>query len=93
MAEKKVTKKATTKAVTKKAVKKAVKKTDAKTTTKKVVAKKTAKKATITAESPKFYDMVGKKAYELFEASGYAHGNDQGNWYEAERLVREELGL
>ena len=32
---------------------------------------------------------VEKVAYNMFEKRGYTTGNDQGDWYEAERRVRE----
>jgi len=35
---------------------------------------------------------IEKKAYQLFEQRGYAHGNDLGDWFEAERLVKAEIG-
>jgi hypothetical protein len=38
-------------------------------------------------------ERIQSKAYDLFLQSGGAHGRDQENWYEAERLVRAELGM
>jgi hypothetical protein len=35
--------------------------------------------------------MIAQKAYELFEQHGYSHGNDQSDWYEAEKMVRKSL--
>jgi hypothetical protein len=35
--------------------------------------------------------MIAHKAYELFQQHGYGHGNDQGDWYEAENIVRKSL--
>ena len=32
---------------------------------------------------------VAKAAYELFERRGGTHGNDQQDWFEAERIVRQ----
>jgi hypothetical protein len=37
-----------------------------------------------------FYASIAKKAYELFEGRGRAHGHDVDDWLEAERLVMEE---
>jgi hypothetical protein len=37
-------------------------------------------------------ERIQSRAYDLFVQSGGAHGRDQENWYEAERLVRAELG-
>jgi len=31
---------------------------------------------------------IARKAYELFERRGYSHGNDLGDWFEAERIVK-----
>lgn len=31
---------------------------------------------------------ISRVAYELFERRGGAHGNDQDDWFEAERIVR-----
>ncbi|NLE64621.1 MAG: DUF2934 domain-containing protein [Elusimicrobia bacterium] len=38
-------------------------------------------------------DRIAFKAYEIYERRGYSNGNDLGDWYEAERLVKAELGL
>ncbi len=56
---------------------------------KKPVAGKAAKKA-----DNNFYtytQMVEKKAYELFERRGCIHGRDRDDWYEAQRLIEDEL--
>ena len=37
--------------------------------------------------------MTEKLAYEIWERSGKKHGRDQENWYEAEKLARQKLGL
>ncbi len=37
-------------------------------------------------------DEVAQVAYELFRARGGAHGDDQQDWYEAERIVRRRRG-
>ena len=34
---------------------------------------------------------IEKKAYEIFEKRGYAHGNDLQDWIEAEQIVTKEL--
>ncbi len=33
-------------------------------------------------------DLIRKKAYELYEKRGYSSGNDQADWFEAERIVK-----
>jgi hypothetical protein len=45
------------------------------------------------AGQEEFYRRVGQKAYELYINRGADHGNDQTDWFEAERLVRAEMGL
>lgn len=40
-----------------------------------------------------FWRRVEQKAYEIYVSRGADHGNDQHDWYEAERAVRAELGL
>jgi len=37
-------------------------------------------------------EKIEKKAYELFEQRGCGHGNELGDWLEAERIVMAELG-
>lgn len=32
---------------------------------------------------------IAQVAYELFERRGSAHGQDQRDWFEAERIVRQ----
>jgi hypothetical protein len=41
-----------------------------------------ARSQTISAEE------IAKVAYELFERRGRTHGNDQQDWFEAERILR-----
>lgn len=36
---------------------------------------------------------IQDKAYEVYVSRGCNHGRDLENWYEAERLVRAELGI
>jgi len=33
-------------------------------------------------------DAIARKAYELWEARGYPHGDPEHDWYEAERHLR-----
>lgn len=76
----------------KKVVKKTTKKAVTKKTTKKTVVKKNVvkKKKINTSE---YYDLIAKEAYFLFEKGGYTHGNDQENWFEAEKRIKKEWGL
>jgi len=40
-----------------------------------------------------FMQLVQKKSYELYEKRGCQLGNDLEDWLNAERLVKEDLGL
>ncbi len=61
--------------------------------------KKTTAKASKTASrstSSKFseqevFSMIEKKAYEIFEKRGFTHGDDQHDWFMAEKAVRASL--
>jgi hypothetical protein len=46
-----------------------------------------------TANNPQLRAMTEKLAYELWEKKGKKHGQDQENWYEAEKLARLKLGM
>jgi hypothetical protein len=49
-------------------------------------------KKTSTKISPaEFFALIEKTAYELYEKRGYSHGADQGDWYEAEKIVKARL--
>lgn len=37
------------------------------------------------------HERIARKSYELFEQRGCVHGNDQKDWFEAERIVFTEL--
>lgn len=39
------------------------------------------------ANKPGVQEKIRKKAYELYESRGKAHGNDLADWFEAERIV------
>ena len=40
-----------------------------------------------------FMQLVQKKAYEIYENRGCKSGNDLEDWIDAERLVKEDLGI
>ena len=40
-----------------------------------------------------FMQLVQQKAYELYEKRGSKQGNDLEDWLNAERLVKEDLGV
>ncbi len=35
--------------------------------------------------------LIAKKAYEYYQKRGYTHGNDQSDWYRAEKEVKAGL--
>lgn len=41
----------------------------------------------------KTFEMIRKRAYELYCKKGYKNGNDRSDWFEAEKQVKRELGL
>jgi len=43
--------------------------------------------------SESFMQLVQKKAYEIYEKRGCQPGNDLEDWLNAEKLVKEDLGL
>ena len=49
-------------------------------------AKKTKKKISM----EEYYTLIAKKAYEFYVDRGYSHGDDQYDWYEAEKAVSAE---
>jgi hypothetical protein len=62
------------------------------------IAPQVAKVAKAVGAQPKvgpeeFYRRVSHKAYELYISRGTNHGDDQSDWFEAERLVRADLGI
>jgi hypothetical protein len=40
-----------------------------------------------------FMQLVQKKAYEIYEKRGCVAGNDLEDWLNAEKLVKEDLGI
>lgn len=40
-----------------------------------------------------FMQLIQKKAYEIYEKRGCQSGNDLEDWLNAEKQVKEELGL
>ncbi|NQT32320.1 MAG: DUF2934 domain-containing protein [Candidatus Omnitrophica bacterium] len=65
-----------------------------KTATEKVKSTKAKTQKTATKKKAKvedLFELIEKKAYELWGQQGYVHGNDENNWHEAERTVKESL--
>lgn len=48
---------------------------------------------TATATMTLDYDQVAERAREVWEQRGRPYGQDEQNWREAERQLREELGI
>ena len=40
-----------------------------------------------------FMQLVQQKAYEIYEKRGCKQGNDLEDWINAERLVKEDIGV
>jgi hypothetical protein len=71
----------------------------------KKLARKVRKKSSTGKKTPKsksllknisdaeLHSLIEKKAYELFIERGYANGDDQGDWYKAEKLVIRSLKI
>ncbi|MBI5150317.1 MAG: DUF2934 domain-containing protein [Candidatus Omnitrophica bacterium] len=49
------------------------------------------RKAKQNVDETEIRQKIEKKAYELFEKRGYAHGNDFQDWVEAEQIVTKGL--
>lgn len=63
---------------------------------KKKVEKKTAtstsrKKSSKKVSAAELSRLIEKKAFELYVKRGYSHGDDQYDWYEAEKAVLSNL--
>ncbi len=71
-------------------IKKAASKTTKKpkkTMVKKKSVSKVSKKTKKKIAPEEFYTLIAKKAYEFYVDRGYSHGDDQLDWYEAEKAV------
>ncbi len=91
MAKKKTTTKSTKKKTSKaaKTAKKTARKTSKKATKSK--ATKAASSTRRTSTRPKLtYDMIAKRAYEIWQTSGCVPGRDQENWKLAEEQLKAE---
>jgi len=49
--------------------------------------KGTRKKPSGGVSPEELYAMIEKKAFELYEKRGFSHGDDQADWYRAEKSV------
>ncbi len=56
-----------------------------------VAVKAAARKAVVSQEE--LSRRIQDKAYELYHGRGLDHGDDQADWFVAERIVRAELGI
>ncbi|MGB2601576.1 MAG: DUF2934 domain-containing protein [Candidatus Omnitrophota bacterium] len=67
---------------------KKVKKTAVKAKGSSAKVKKTAKrKTTGKMTQGELNALIAEMAYDLFEQRGYNHGDDQSDWYEAEKII------
>lgn len=41
--------------------------------------------------SEEFFALIEKEAYELFKSRGYQHGDDQHDWFVAEKKVLSKI--
>ena len=48
-------------------------------------------KAAPVVDAKCYAEKVEKKAYELYERRGYKPGQDWQNWFDAEKLVEDEM--
>jgi hypothetical protein len=76
----------------KKTVKKTAKKTMKSSTTKKTTPKKVSRGADSFRKlsTEELYDLISKKAYELYTERGFGHGDDHSDWYRAECYIRSK---
>lgn len=57
-----------------------------------VVCEKLAKaKFSLSVDAQCFAERVEKKAYELYQRRGYRLGHDWQDWFDAEKLVEDEM--
>ncbi|MDD3089251.1 MAG: DUF2934 domain-containing protein [Candidatus Omnitrophica bacterium] len=61
------------------------------TTKTSTTAKKSSGKVLSNMSPAEIQGLIAKKAYEIYAQRGYYHGNDQSDWYEAEKSVRSML--
>lgn len=50
-------------------------------------------KSSLNISNDKLFELVKKRAYDMYCKRGFSHGNDRKDWFEAERQVKKELGL
>ena len=67
-----------------------VKEAEAKKATAKTEKTTSAKRTTKKAAPEALLALIEKKAYELFQERGFGHGDDQSDWYEAEKIVSKK---
>ena len=56
-----------------------------------VKGKKSKRKVSSAVDAKCFAERVEKKAYELYEKRGCKPGQDWQNWFDAEKLVEDEM--
>ena len=65
----------------------------ASSTTRKAAPKSGGGGTLMTLAPPPTHDEIAARAWQLYMARGGNHGNDQHDWLEAERQLRQERGL
>ncbi len=70
-------------------IRKATKRRAASASAKSTVSEKT--KATEAISQENLNSLIAETAYGLFEKRGYGHGNDLGDWCEAEQIVLKSV--
>lgn len=51
------------------------------------------KGSALNISNDKVFELIKKRAHDLYCRRGRVHGRDIGDWIEAERQVKKELGL
>ncbi|MFH1847048.1 MAG: DUF2934 domain-containing protein [Candidatus Omnitrophota bacterium] len=64
-----------------------------KTSKKKAASSSSKGKTSERMSSAEWGSLIAKKAYDIFENRGYAHGNDQKDWYEAEKAIMKSFHI
>jgi hypothetical protein len=67
--------------------------TQPKTQNQPATAKTTPTTTTATTSTCQLRALTEKLAYEIWEKNGRKHGQDTQNWYEAEKVAKQRLGV
>lgn len=50
-------------------------------------------KSALNISNDKLFELIKKRAYDIYCRKGHSHGHDMKDWLEAEKQVKKELGL